>query len=171
MIKIDKTDGLYKYLAGLNVKNVDDLYIELAKNGRYKKVDVQQYFQEIFRPSSTEDVADEDLEKVLDYFVDLKKLKNVNKKSLNEMLKKYSTSHDKDLKNLIVNAKLKDVLYLCLNYKTLHKDMDIQDLVQIASLGLMDAVENYIDTAKIDFNDYVVYYVRERILKEYEEKK
>ena len=32
---------------------------------------------------------------------------------------------------------------MCLNYKTLHKDVDIQDLVQVANIGLLFAIDKY----------------------------
>ena len=70
----------------------------------------------------------------------------------------------------IINSKLKDVMYLCLNYKTMHPDIDIQDLIQTANLGLMDAINHYDEKTKIDFDDYIIFYVRERVTKEYKEK-
>ena len=48
MIKIDKTDELYKYLTNLGADDVDGLYLELAKEGRNKLKDVRVYFQSIF---------------------------------------------------------------------------------------------------------------------------
>ena len=45
----------------------------------------------------------------------------------------------------------------------MHKDADIQDLVQEANLGLIKAIERFDEKAKIEFKDYLVYYVRERI--------
>ena len=61
------------------------------------------------------------------------------------------------------------MLYLCLNYSTLHKNVDIQDLVQIANIGLIEAIEKFDEKSRTDFKDYMVYYIRENI-KEYEEK-
>ena len=72
---------------------------------------------------------------------------------------------------MIINSQLKDLLHLSVNYKSLHQDVDLQDLVQISSLGLLDALENYKIDTNINFQDYVIYYVRKRVLKEFEEKK
>ena len=47
--------------------------------------------------------------------------------------------------------------------------MDIQDLVQIANIGLLEAIEKYKEDSNLDFNDYMVYYIRENI-KNFEEK-
>ena len=41
--------------------------------------------------------------------------------------------------------------------------------VQIANIGLIEAIEKYDEKAKLDFKDYLIYYVRENI-KNYEEK-
>lgn len=169
MITIDKTDSLYKYLTNLGVDNVDEEYVELAKNGRFKLDDVRTYFKSTFEPSQTEDVGEKELEKVLDYYVDLKKLKHLNSKALKEKLIKYKQTKDEKIKEEIINSQLKDVLYLCLNYSTLHKDVDIQDLVQIANIGLLEAIEKYKQVSNLDFNDYMVYYIRENI-KNFEEK-
>ncbi|MBR6778846.1 MAG: hypothetical protein IKM43_01665 [Clostridia bacterium] len=170
MVKIDKTDALYKYLSGLNISEIDDVYVELAKAGRYKRADVQQYFQDFFRPSHAQDVEEKDLEMLVDYYADIKKLKKYNSTQLKQMLCNYKQTKDISLFNIIVNSQLKDVMQMCVNYSTMHKDINIQDLVQVANLGLITAVEKYDEQANIDFKDYIVYYVRKNIKKECEEK-
>ena len=170
MITIDKKDALYKYLTALKVDNIDEVYLELAQNGRFKLDDVRQYFRETFRPSQTEDVDEKELEKVLDYFVDIKKVKHFNSQQLRKLLEEYKKNKDIKIREWIINSQLKDILYLCLNYSTMHKQVDIQDLVQTANIGLMTAVEKYDPTAKVEFKDYMVYYIREAIKENYEEK-
>ena len=129
MIQIDKTDSLYKYLQNLGIADVDKQYQELAENGRFKLDDVRKYFRSKLEPSSTEDVSDEDLERVLDYYIDLKKLKSVSQKEIKQLLLQYKQTSRSETKEKIINSQLKDILYLCLNYKTLHKDVDVQDLI------------------------------------------
>ncbi len=170
MIQIDKKDELYKYLSKLGVEDIEKEYVQLAKNGRYKISDVRQYYREKFQPSNTEDVTESDLEKVVDYYVDLKQAKTLNAKQLKLALKEFKETNNIAIRELIINSQLKDVLYLCLNYKTLHKDIDIQDLIQIANLGLIDAIEKYDVNANLDLKDYLVYWIREKIIKEFEEK-
>ncbi|MBO5954347.1 MAG: hypothetical protein J6Q13_00075 [Clostridia bacterium] len=170
MITIDKKDNLYKYLTGLKVENIDEVYLELAKNGRFKLDDVRQYFRATFEPSQTEDVLESELEKILDYYVDLKKVKHLNSKALKEKLAEYKQTGSEKVKEQIINSQLKDILYLCLNYSTLHKDVDIQDLVQVANLGLIEAIEKYDETARLEFKDYMVYYIRKNINNEFKEK-
>ena len=167
MVQIDKTDALYKYLTNLGVEDVDATYTELAQNGRYKLSDVKQYFREIFSPSQTKDIDESELVKLLDYYTDLKKVKVLNSTELKACLAKYKESKNADIRDLIINSQLKDILYLCINYKTLHEDVDVQDLVQVANIGLITAIEKYNEKAKIDFKDYVTYWVREIILNEF----
>lgn len=170
MIQIDKTDSLYKYLQNLGIEDVDKQYQELAENGRFKLDDVRKYFRSKLEPSSTEDVSDEDLERVLDYYIDLKKLKSVSQKEIKQLLLEYKQTSSTETKEKIINSQLKDILYLCLNYKTLHKDVDVQDLIQVANIGLLNAINKYNPATKIEFKDYVVYWVRESIISSYEEK-
>ena len=119
---------------------------------------------------STEDIEEAELEKVLDYYVDIKKLKHLNSKALKDKLTEFKQTKNEKIKTEIINSQLKDILYLCLNYSTLHKNIDVQDLVQVANLGLINAIEKFEPTAKIEFKDYMVYYIRESIKNEYEEK-
>jgi len=170
VIKIDKTDTLYKYLSALQVENIDEVYLELAKNGRFKLNDVRTYLREMFRPSQKDDLDEKELEKVLDYYIDIKKLKHLNTKTLREKLLEYKQLKNDQVKEEIINSQLKDILYLCLNYSTLHKDVDIQDLIQVANIGLLEAIEKFNDKVKLDFKDYVVYYVRKNIKENFEEK-
>lgn len=170
MIEIDKTDELYKYLTKLGTENIDDLYNELASQGRYKKSDVCHYFRSTFDCSIAEELSEQDLELVIDYFADLKKVKPLKKAELNKKLKEYSVTHDEQIKQTIIASKLLDVLYMCLDYKTLNKDYDLQDLVQNANIGLIEAVEHYNPINKIDFDDYLVFWVRQNVLKNKEEK-
>ncbi len=170
MIEIDKTDELYRYLTGLGAQDVDKLYLELANEGRFKRKDVSHYFRSTFDCSLTEDLNEKDLELVIDYFADLKKVKKLNKIKLNSMLKEYAESHNQALKQEIVSNKLLDVLYMCIDYKTLNKDEDLQDLVQNANIGLMEAVEHFNPKAHIDFDEYVIFWVRDNILKNKEKK-
>lgn len=165
MIEIDKTDELYRYLTGLGAPDLDKLYIELATEGRLKKKDVSHYFRSTFDCSLTEELDEKDLELVIDYFADLKKVKKLNKIKLNTMLKEYAENRNPALKQEIVSNKLLDVLYMCIDYKTLNKNEDLQDLVQNANIGLLEAVEHYNPKAHIDFDDYVIFWVRDNILK------
>lgn len=171
MIQIDKTDALYKHLSALGVtgEQLNKLYLELAQNGRYKLKDIQSYFYSTFQPSITEDLDEQDLEPILDYYNDIKKLKRPNKTQINNQLKTYYETKDKKLLAELQTYFLLDVLHLCLNYKTLHKDVDLQDLVQTANIGINTAIKKYNPANKLDIKNYIIFWIREKI-KELEEK-
>ena len=171
MITIDKSDGLYKYLTALKVPNIDEEYMTLAKNGRYSRADVRKFWQAGFQPSVTEELDEQELEKVLDYYSDLRKTKPANKTELKALLKEYCKNKEKAVKDKIIVSKLKDLLILAINYRSLHKDVDLADLVQTASMGLMTALDKYDETTKIPFDDYMLFWIRDKITKEFEEKK
>lgn len=168
MIDIDKKDELYRYLTNLGAPDLDKLYTELASQGRYKRKDVDHYFRSTFDCSITEDLDEKDLELVIDYFSDLKKVKKLKRTELNSKLKEYASTRNPSVRQEIVASKLLDVLYMCIDYKTLNKTEDLQDLVQNANIGLIDAVEHYNPKAHISFDDYVVFWVRLNILKDKE---
>lgn len=170
MITIDKKDALYKYLCALGVDDPETEYLSLASGGRYKRSDVIQYWSELFRFSLTDEVDEAELEKILDYYLDLKTLKKMSSSELKSCLKEYKQNGGQELKDKIISAQLKDVLYMCVNYCSLHKDKDIQEVVQMGNMGLLLALENYNVDAKIDFKDYIIYYVRKTILEEFGEK-
>jgi len=171
VIKIDKTDAMYKYLSALQVDDIDNLYLELAKNGRFKLDDIRAYFRADLQPSQTKDIEEKDLECIVDYYADIKKLKHLNSKALRERLKAYKQTGSHELREEIINSQLKDVMHLCINYSTLHRDIDLTDLIQVANLGLLTAIEKYQADKNVDFKDYLVYYVRENIKNNYEEKR
>lgn len=163
MIEIDKTDKLYTYLKNLGIDNPDDLYLELGKLGRYSPKDVQTYFYASFQPSVTKELDENELERVIDYYSNLKNFKAIKKAELKTLLNEYCSHPTDELQEKILNAHLKDILYLCINYKSMHPDVDLQDLVQTANIGLIKALKKYKPAAKIDFKDYIIYWVREEI--------
>lgn len=171
MITIDKKDALYKYLHDLDIDDIEEEYSNLAKQGRYTRVDVIQLWSETFRPSLTEEVDESELEKILDYYLDVKSVKKISATELRSLLKEYKQTNSQELKNKIVNSQLKDLLYMCVNYCSLHKNEDIQEVVQIANIGLLTALEKYNVESKLDFKDYIIYYVRKTIIEEFGEKK
>ena len=170
MIDIDQNDNLYKFLKDLGAEDINKDYIELASNGRYTNNEIRAYLKSKFEPSLTSDVPEEELEKLVDYYVDIKKIKKLSKSELKNLLKMYYDTQDESIKEIIINSCLKDVLHMCINYYTLHK-VDIQDLIQVANIGIIQALNKYSPKSKLDFYDYVLYWTRFEIIKEFEEKK
>lgn len=171
MINIDQTDTLYKFLKTVGAEDIETEYLELASNGRYSITDIRKYLKSKFDPSLTKELDEKELEKILDYYIDIKKFKRISKKELKNLLEMYYDTQDDSIKNIILTSCLKDVLCLCINYYTMHQDVDIQDLVQIANIGIITALNKYKPKSKIDFNDYILYWTRKEIIKEFEEKK
>ena len=171
MIKFDTTDNLYKFLKGVGSEDIEKDYMEFASNGIHSIKDIRLYLRSKFEPSQTEDVDEGELEKILDYYIDLKKIKRISKKELNNLINMYLETQDDSIKEIIISSRLKDVLFMCLNYSTLHKNVDVADLVQVANLGIINALNNYNKNSKIDFNDYILYWTRHEVIKEFEEKK
>lgn len=170
MIQIDKTDNLYKFLKGLKVDDVDKEYLLLANNGCYKIQDIRKFYLSMFEQTKPENVEDLNLDLIVDYYKDVKNVKKLGQATLKKLLSEYKKSKDDNIKEKIISSKLKDLMFMCLEYKSLHKDVDIQDLIQVANIGLLTALEKYDETAKINFNDYLIYWVRNEITKEFEEK-
>ncbi len=171
MIVIDQTDELYKFLKGVNSPDIEKEYLEFAQNGRYSRRDIRKYLKSKFEPSVTKDIDEAELIKILDYYADIKKIKKISKSELKNLLEMYADTQDDSIKEIIINSCLKDVLHMCLNYKTLHEQVDILDLVQVANIGIINAINNYSPKTKIDFYDYVLYWTRQEIINEIEEKK
>lgn len=169
MIKVDKSDQLFKYLTDIGAEDVEKEYIKLGKLGRYKLQDIRQYYADSFRPSNTNDLSEKELEKVVDYYADLKKVKYLKPAEIKTKLKLYKESKDERAKLDVINTNLKDVFMMCMNYKTMHDKVDIQDLVQIANIGLLTAIEKYKVGTSLEFKDYVIYWTRDIITKELEE--
>jgi len=170
VIEFDEFDSLGKFLTKLKVENLTEEYESLAKEGRYTRDDVIRYYKEDLEPSLTKELDEKELEEVVDYYNDIKKIKSLSIKDLNSKLNLYAETRSDELKTEIINSKLKDIFHMALNYFSSHKDLNIQDVVQTANLGLFEAVEKYDAKAKLDFNDYIIYYVRKNLKKEFEEK-
>ncbi len=166
MIEIDKTDKLYSYLTKLGVEDVSRWYTVLAENGRYSPKDVQTYFYSMFQPSLTKEIENEDLEQLVDYYADLKKVKPIKETEFNNLLKRYKQKPTAKDKETIINAKLKELMYLAVNYKTAHPNVNVLDVVQLANVGLLNALDKYNPENKIAFKDYIIYWVMEEINKE-----
>jgi len=166
VIEIDKTDKLYSYLTKLGVEDVSRWYTVLAENGRYSPKDVQTYFYSMFQPSLTKEIENEDLEQLVDYYADLKKVKPIKETEFNNLLKRYKQKPTAKDKETIINAKLKELMYLAVNYKTAHPNVNVLDVVQLANVGLLNALDKYNPENKIAFKDYIIYWVMEEINKE-----
>ncbi len=129
------------------------------------------YFGEKFTPSLTTDFEESELEKIVDYYIDLRKAKHLLQSEVNKLLKEYKSNHDMAAREKVINSSLRDVMYMCLNYQSKHKSIDIQDAIAVGNIGLIEAIEHYDPNARIDFKDYVIYWLARRIDEDFKEEK
>lgn len=159
MIEIDKSDFLYKHLIKLGAENIDEIYQEYAENGVTNLKDFKSYLYSKYAESVDKEIDEEVLVEILPYFQDLKKSKKVNSSQLKNLLKNYSESKDSETFKLIVNSKLKDLLFIACLYHLKYDKIELGDLVQTCSLALMKAIEKYDGKSKISFDDYIDFWV------------
>lgn len=159
MIEIDKTDFLYKHLTKLGAENIDDLYIEFAKNGVSNATDFKKYLYRLYGDDFSKEIDDESIKELLPYYADMKKIKKVSARELNKILKEYKQNPDNEKLTTIVHAKLKDCLFIASLYKLKLPKVDISDIVQTCNLGLLKAIEKYDINSKIAFDEYVEFWI------------
>ena len=163
MIDLDKSDFLYKHLTKLGVENLEETYIEYAQNGVTNLKDFKSYLYSKFGATVDNEIEEETLKEVLPYFQDLKKVKKVNSKDLKKYLSEYKNNKSQDAFEIIVNSKLKDLLFIACLYHLKYNKIEINDIVQVCSLGLMKAVEKYDESTKLVLDDYIDFWVNAEI--------
>lgn len=159
MIEIEKSDFLYKHLTKLGVDDIDNIYQEYAENGVTNIKDFKAYLYSKYAETVDKEIEEETLEEILPYFQDIKKVKKVPLKNIKILLKNYKETKDNETFELIVNSKLKDLLFIACLYHLKYDKIEIADIIQTCSLGLMKAVEKYNEKTKIAFDDYIDFWV------------
>lgn len=171
MIEIDKNDFLYKYLSKLGAENLDEKYLEFASNGVSTKRDFERYLYSHYGESAIDQIDEEALIEVLPYFKDLKSLKPLPKKSYKEKLINYKATRNKNDLQILINSKLKDMIFLASMYKLKFKEEDLSDLIQVCNLGLMKAIEKFDVNSHLTIDEYIEFWVSEEIRKTYTKEK
>lgn len=163
MIDLDKSDFLYKHLTKLGVDNLEETYQEYAKNGVSNLKDFKSYLYSKFGATIDNEIEEETLQEVLPYFQDLKKVKKISNKDLKKYLVDYKQTKNKDIFELIVNSKLKDLLFTACLYHLKYNKVEINDIVQVCSLALIKAIEKYDEGSKLSLDDYIDFWVNREI--------
>lgn len=164
MITIDKSDFLYKHLTKLGVEDgIDEIYQEYANNGVSNLRDFKSYLYSKYAETVDKEIEEESLKEILPYFQDIKKTKKVPLKNIKILLQKYKETKDSYTFELIVNSKLKDLLFIACLYHLKYDKIEIADIIQTCSLGLMKAVEKYNEKTKVAFDDYIDFWVNMEI--------
>lgn len=166
MIKIDKTDFLYKHLTGLGVENIEKEYMRFAKNGISTRQDFKKYIFSLYGDNNDE-INEAELDKIVDFYTDIKKSKKVGKAELVKLLKAYKQDKDREKLNIIINSKLNDIIFVACMYSQKFKGVLLEDIVQTCNIGLMRAIEKYDEKTKISFDDYVEFWISEEIKENY----
>lgn len=159
MLEIEKSDFLYKHLTKLGVDDIDNIYQEYAKNGVTNLKDFKAYLYSKYAETLDKKIEEETLEEILPYFQDIKKVKKVPLKNIKILLKNYKETKDNETFELIVNSKLKDLLFIACLYHLKYDKIEIADIIQTCSLGLIKAVEKFNEKTKISFDDYIDFWV------------
>lgn len=168
MIQIDTSDFLYKTLQKLGVEDeIENQYLTFAKEGISNIKDFNNYLQASLGLDYVGDFDENIFEQVVDYYQDLKTSKIPNKSKTTTLLKQYKEQPSEELRNNIINSQLKEVLFIACTYKLSHIDYDLSDLVQVANLGLIKAIDKYDVNSKLTFETYLNYWVWDSIKKEF----
>ena len=169
MIQIDKTDFLYKTLVKLGVDDadLDEKYLMFANEGVSNSKDLNNVIQAHLGMDYVGEFDESWFEDVADYYKDLHSYKVPAKSKVAELLKNYKLNPKQEIKNDIINSQLNEVLLIACAYKISHPDIILSDLVQICNLGLITAVDKFDETAKLNFELYLNYWIMEAIKKEF----
>ena len=169
MIQIDKTDFLYKTLnkLGVQTEDIDDEYLRFANEGVATINDFNNYLLSQIELVGNEELSDDWLEGVADYYYDIKAIKKIPKSKFLSALKEYKQTKDVKLRDSIINSQLKEALLIACAYKYRHNELILDDLVQISNMGLINAVEKYQVDSRIAFDTYLHYWILDAINKEF----
>lgn len=171
MIEIDKNDFLYKHLQALGVDNVDALYLEFASNGIATMQDFKKHLYRQYGDDFNKEIDESELDKIVDFYGDVKKSKKVNKIELNKLLKQFKKDGDNKKLDIIINSKLNDVIFIACMYSRKYKDVLIEDILQTCNIGLLKAIEKYNEKSRISFDEYVEFWISEEIKENYSKEK
>ena len=163
MLEIDKSDFLYKHLTLLGEEDVEKKYLEYANLGIATLADFKKELYNFFSECYNDEPDEEELYRLLPYFDEVKKIKQISQTEFNKLIKSYKENTDSKIFNQIVNSKLKDVILLSYMYKLKMGKYDLLDILQTANIGLIKAVEKYYINSKIAFDEYMYYWIRKEI--------
>lgn len=168
-IKIDKTDELYNYLINLGADELtaDQYYSFFFKNGYISTKDVQYFINYEVNGGFEIDYDEKILSEMIDYYKDIKSLKVPNEKEIKNLLLEYEKTKCEHCLEQIVSAYLTNVMHIAYCYKIKFMNEDINDILQVGNIGLVDAIMKFRSDARIDFINYVNFWVRHHIIKEF----
>ena len=125
----------------------------------------------LFGDDFNKEIDESELDKIVDFYGDVKKSKKVNKTELNKLLKQFKKDGDNKKLDIIINSKLNDVIFIACMYSRKYKDVLIEDILQTCNIGLLKAIEKYNEKSRISFDEYVEFWISEEIKENYSKEK
>lgn len=167
--EIDKSDQLYKYLQNIGVseEQIEDEYKTFATSGLAKISDIKKALADEVYGNFGEEIDEQILESLLPYYLDIKNIEAVKQNELKEMLQKYFETKSDELAKTIISSQLTKVIAIAYHFKIINPDLIIEDLIQVGNIGLITALKKYNPYTKLNFDDYIAYWVRNEIINEF----
>lgn len=133
--------------------------------------------EEIIELDNVEDITDEELtddelistfsSEVLDaakaYILSIKQYKLLSYDETKELFDEYIKTHDKNVKNKIVEHNLRLVVKLVGKVGKPNTSMEFLDLIQEGNIGLMKAVDRFNPALGYKFSTYATYWIKQSI--------
>lgn len=104
------------------------------------------------------------------YLIDIGKIPLLTSEEEKRLFKEYKTTGDIAIRNKILNANLRLVVYVVKNYIPAINDCcnSFQDLVQNGNSGLIKAIEKYDINKNFKFSTYAFWWIKQTIAREME---
>lgn len=168
-INIDKTDQLYKYLQNLGVTEdkIELEYQTFAKSGLATSKDIKQALADEVYGNLNEEIDEQILEEILPYYLDIKNCDKFKPNEIKNMLQQYFETKDDKISKEIITSQLKKIIAIAYHFKIKNNDLNLKDLIQVGNVGLITALNKYNPKTKLNFDDYIAYWVRDEIINEF----
>ena len=97
------------------------------------------------------------------FFRDVRKLKSISEREESELIQKVKNNNDHKAYNKLIESNMRFVISVAKQYQG--KGIELCDLIQEGSLGLMHAIDKFDPDKGCKFVTYAVYWIRQYIIK------
>lgn len=97
------------------------------------------------------------------FFRDVRKLKSISEREEAELIQKVKNNNDHKAYNKLIESNMRFVISVAKQYQG--KGIELCDLIQEGSLGLMHAIDKFDPNKGCKFVTYAVYWIRQYIIK------
>lgn len=155
-------DGVLKRVSESNDDYIDKLNgfsIEVLNNSSYSEIndleeDEELNFEEI-------DFTDDAIRQ---YKKEIGKISLLSEEEKNTLFKLYSETKDPKIRKRIIEANLRLVFSIAVNYSKISNSLSLLDLISMGNEGLIRALDTY-DQEKASFSTYATTWIKQKILK------